>query len=52
MLKDVFPDNMLYHVIELPHKADMPHYWELLNRAMEKYSQPSLLADTVTLKLS
>ena len=52
VLKDVFPDNMLYHVIELPHKADMPHYWELLNRAMEKYSQPSLLADTVTLKLS
>lgn len=52
VLKDVFPDDMLYHVIELPHKADMPHYWELLNRAMEKYIQPSLLADTVTLKLS
>lgn len=35
--------------------ADTPDglvYWELLNRAMEKYSQPSLLADTVTLKLS
>lgn len=52
VITTVFPDDMLYYVMELPQKADMPHYWELLNRAMEKYSQPSLLADTVILKLS
>ena len=42
---------MLYYVMELPQKADMKHYWDLLHDAMEKYKQDSVLTDAVTVKL-
>lgn len=51
VINTVFPDDMLYYVIELPHKANMPEYWELLNKAIEKYSRKSLDADIMLLKL-
>ena len=51
VITTVFPDDMLGYVMELPQKADMKHYWDLLHDAMEKYKQDSVLADAVTVKL-
>ena len=51
VITTVFPDDMLYYVMELPQKADMKHYWDLLHDAMEKYKQDSVLTDAVTVKL-